>query len=74
MDTERISIERQATRVTITAYRAGAVEEREDRLSGEEPLAIRAAAPASNPLTSPSRCAPRVTSRSSPRASSARRG
>jgi len=50
MDTQPISIERQATRVTITAYRAGVVEEREDRLSGEEPLAIRAAGPGQQPV------------------------
>jgi FdhD protein len=50
MDAQRISIERQATRVTITAYRAGVVEEREDRLSGEEPLAIRAAGPGQEPV------------------------
>jgi FdhD protein len=44
------SIERQATRVRISAYRAGVVEEREDRLSGEEPLAIRAAGPGQDPV------------------------
>ena len=49
-DPQAISMERQATRVTITAYRAGAVEEREDRLSGEEPLAIRAAGPDQQPV------------------------
>ncbi|HEU0243938.1 MAG TPA: formate dehydrogenase accessory sulfurtransferase FdhD [Candidatus Limnocylindrales bacterium] len=44
------SIERQATRVTITAYRGGIAEEREDRLSGEEPLAIHAAGPGQDPV------------------------
>jgi len=44
-DRQAPSIERQATSVRIVAYRGGAVEERQDRLSGEEPLAIRAAGP-----------------------------
>jgi FdhD protein len=44
------SIERQATRVTVAAYRDGRLEEREDRLSGEEPLAIRAAGPGEDPV------------------------
>jgi FdhD protein len=44
------SIDRQATRVTVAAYRAGRLEEREDRLSGEEPLAIRAAGPGASPV------------------------
>jgi FdhD protein len=44
-DPEPPSIERQATRVRVTAYRHGTLEERDDRLSGEEPLAIRAAGP-----------------------------
>ncbi|HEY3334590.1 MAG TPA: formate dehydrogenase accessory sulfurtransferase FdhD [Candidatus Limnocylindrales bacterium] len=49
-DPRQPSIERQATRVTITAYRGGVVEEREDRLSGEEPLGIRAAGPGQEPV------------------------
>jgi FdhD protein len=44
------SIERRATRVRITAYRAGLVEDRDDRLAGEEPLAIRAAGPGQDPV------------------------
>jgi FdhD protein len=44
------SLERQATRVRIVSYRDGAFEEREDRLSGEEPLAIRAAGPGQDPV------------------------
>jgi FdhD protein len=43
-------MERQATRVRILAYRQGDLEEREDRLSGEEPLAIRAAGPGQEPV------------------------
>ena len=43
-------LERRATRATITAYRAGRVERREDRLAGEEPLAIRAAGPGQAPV------------------------
>ncbi|HEX5827323.1 MAG TPA: formate dehydrogenase accessory sulfurtransferase FdhD, partial [Candidatus Limnocylindrales bacterium] len=44
------SLERQASRVRIAHYRAGTFEEREDRLSGEEPLAIRAAGPCQEPV------------------------
>ena len=43
-------MERRATRARITAYRAGTVESREDRLAGEEPLAIRAAGPGQDPV------------------------
>ena len=39
------SIERQATRVRVIAVRGGTVETREDRLTGEEPMAIRACGP-----------------------------
>jgi FdhD protein len=39
------SIERQATRARVLAYRDGRFDERDDRLSGEEPLAVRAAGP-----------------------------
>jgi FdhD protein len=48
--TDRPSLERQATRVRVTAYRAGAVEERDDRLAGEEPMAIRACGPGQDPI------------------------
>ena len=41
---------RRATRVRITASRAGLVERREDILAGEEPLAIRAAGPGQEPV------------------------
>ncbi len=44
------SLERQATRVRIAAFRDGVFEERDDRLSGEEPLAIRAAGPGQEPV------------------------
>jgi FdhD protein len=44
------AFERRATRVRITAYRAGLVERREDILAGEEPLAIRAAGPGQDPV------------------------
>lgn len=50
MTDEPISLERQATRVRIAAYRAGTLVEREDTLSGEEPLAIRAAGPGQAPV------------------------
>ena len=49
-DQEPPSIERQATRIRVRAYRAGSFEERDDRLSGEEPLAIRAAGPGEAPV------------------------
>jgi len=35
-------LERRATRANVTVYRAGHAEMREDRLAGEEPMAIRA--------------------------------
>ncbi len=44
------SLERRATRAGITAYRGGRVEARDDRLAGEEPLAIRAAGPGQEPV------------------------
>ena len=44
------SLERRATRVRITAYRAGSAEQRDDRVAGEEPLAIRAAGPWQDPV------------------------
>jgi FdhD protein len=44
------SIERQASRVRVLAYRAGTFETREDRLTGEEPMAIRASGPGQDPV------------------------
>ena len=44
------SLERQASRVRVTAVRAGQVEIRDDRLAGEEPLAIRACGPGQAPV------------------------
>jgi FdhD protein len=44
------TLERQATRVRVTAYRAGVAEDRDDRLAGEEPLAIRVAGPGQAPV------------------------
>jgi FdhD protein len=44
------SIDRQATRVRVTAWRAGTVEVRDDRLAGEEPMAIRAGGPGQEPI------------------------
>ena len=43
--TDQPSLERQASRVRVTAWRSGAAQERDDRLAGEEPMAIRAAGP-----------------------------
>jgi FdhD protein len=48
--TERPSIERQAASVRVTAWRAGIVEVRDDRLAGEEPMAIRACGPGQDPI------------------------
>jgi FdhD protein len=45
------SLGRRATGVRITAYRAGRVETRGDRLASEEPLAIRAAGPGQDPVS-----------------------
>ena len=47
---ERPSLERQATRVRVTAWRAGVAETRDDRLAGEEPMAIRACGPGQDPI------------------------
>jgi len=44
------SLDRQATRVRATAYRAGRLEVRDDHLAGEEPLAIRACGPGQAPV------------------------
>ena len=49
-DAGRPSLERQATRVRVTAWRAGRAETRDDRLAGEEPLAIRACGPDQDPV------------------------
>ncbi len=65
-DTSQPSLDRQATRVRVTTWRAGAgqaevgahaagarayvAEERDDRLAGEEPMAIRAAGPGQDPI------------------------
>ena len=43
-------LERRATRAKVTAYRAGHAEAREDRLAGEEPMAIRACGPGQVPV------------------------
>jgi FdhD protein len=48
--TDGPSLERQATRVRVTAWRAGVAQEREDRLAGEEPMAIRACGPGQDPI------------------------
>jgi FdhD protein len=47
---ERPSIERQAARVHVTAWRSGVAETRDDRLAGEEPMAIRACGPGQDPI------------------------
>ena len=44
------SMERQATRHAIVAVRGAGVEHREDRLAGEEPMAIRVAGPGQEPI------------------------
>src|SRR5512146_2109772 len=49
-DSREPSIERQATRVRMTAFRAGHLEPRDDRLAGEEPMAIRACGPGQDPV------------------------
>jgi FdhD protein len=41
---------RQAAPVRVTSYRAGRVTTREDRLAGEEPMAIRACGPGQSPV------------------------
>jgi FdhD protein len=43
-------LERRATARRITAYRAGVAEQRDDRLAGEEPMAIRACGPGQEPV------------------------
>jgi FdhD protein len=44
------ALERQASSVGVVAYRGGVAERREDRLAGEEPLAIRACGPGQDPV------------------------
>jgi FdhD protein len=44
------ALERQATRVRVTAWRSGVAETRDDRLAGEEPMEIRAAGPTQAPI------------------------
>ncbi|HEY5628176.1 MAG TPA: formate dehydrogenase accessory sulfurtransferase FdhD [Candidatus Limnocylindrales bacterium] len=44
------ALERRATRVTVTAVRGTTVETRDDRLAGEEPMAIRVAGPGQAPV------------------------
>ncbi len=44
------SMERQASRRPIVAVRGASAEEREDRLAGEEPMAIRVAGPGQAPI------------------------
>jgi FdhD protein len=44
------SIERQASRARVLAVRGGHADERDDRLSGEEPMAIRACGPGEAPV------------------------
>ena len=48
--TDQPSLDRQATRVRVIAWRAGVPHEREDRLAGEEPMAIRACGPGQDPI------------------------
>jgi FdhD protein len=43
-------LERRSTRVTVTAVRGGRVEVRDDRLAGEEPMAIRVCGPGQDPI------------------------
>jgi FdhD protein len=49
-DSREPSPERRVTPVRVTTVRAGRVEVREDRLAGEEPLAIRACGPGQEPV------------------------
>jgi FdhD protein len=44
------ALERRATRVTVTAVRGAEVRSRDDRLAGEEPMAIRVAGPGQAPI------------------------
>jgi FdhD protein len=49
-DRHEPSLERRATTVRVTAVRGAGVEVRDDRLAGEEPMAIRAAGPGQDPV------------------------
>ena len=49
-DRSEPSLDRRATSVRVVAWRAGVATERDDRLAGEEPLAIRAAGPGQAPV------------------------
>ena len=44
------SLERRSRRVTVTAVRGSRVEVRDDRLAGEEPMAIRVCGPGQDPV------------------------
>ncbi len=43
-------MERRSTRVSVTAVRGDRVEVRDDRLAGEEPMAIRVCGPGQDPI------------------------
>jgi FdhD protein len=47
---DRPSIDRAAARIRVAAWRAGVLETRDDRLAGEEPMAIRACGPGQDPI------------------------
>lgn len=47
---EAPAFERRATRVSVTSIRGSAVQVRDDRLAGEEPMAIRIAGPGQAPV------------------------
>jgi FdhD protein len=47
---DEASFEHRATRVRVTAWRAGGAEVRDDRVAGEEPMAIRACGPGQEPV------------------------
>ncbi len=50
MNPDEPAMERRATRVAVTAVRGGDVQTRDDRLAGEEPMAIRVAGPGQAPI------------------------
>ena len=50
MNPDEPAMERRATRVAVTAVRGGDVQTRDDRLAGEEPMAIRIAGPGQAPV------------------------
>jgi FdhD protein len=47
---EQPSLDRRATRVEVTSVRGGRIEVRDDRIAGEEPMAIRVAGPGQDPV------------------------